>query len=456
MKAKKTITQQERGQMLLREPINKVIPRLAVPTIISMLITSVYNMADPFFVGRIGTSASGAVGVVFSAMAFIQAIAFTIGIGSSANMSREMGAGNMDEARKYVAQAFFFALGTGVVVAALGLILIDPLVRVLGATETIAPYAKAYATYIFYGAPFLMTSLVLNNLLRFQGLALYAMVGTGIGGLLNMALDPLFIFTFGMGTAGAGAATAVSQLVSFVILVVINNRRTDTLHVRVKDFQPTRRRVWKMLYNGFPSLGRQGIASVATIILNNVAGQWGDPAIAAMSIVSRYTMFINSAVVGFGQGFQPVCAYCFGARAYGRVRKAYFFCVKISTFILFGLAGISMLFSGSIVQVFRDDPEVIAIGTTALRLQLLTVPFWGFYTMSNMFTQSIGFGGQATVLAAARQGIFLIPMLLILPPLFGLTGLQLSPPVGDLLSVILSWLIVRGTLAKMKQMGEEK
>ena len=259
-----------------------------------------------------------------------------------------------------------------------------------------------------------------------------------------------------MGTAGAGAATAVSQLVSFVILVVINNRRTDTLHVRVKDFQPTRRRVWKMLYNGFPSLGRQGIASVATIILNNVAGQWGDPAIAAMSIVSRYTMFINSAVVGFGQGFQPVCAYCFGARAYGRVRKAYFFCVKISTFILLGLAGISMLFSGSIVQVFRDDPEVIAIGTTALRLQLLTVPFWGFYTMSNMFTQSIGFGGQATVLAAARQGIFLIPMLLILPPLFGLTGLQLSPPVGDLLSVILSWLIVRGTLAKMKQMGEEK
>ena len=456
MKAKKTITQQERGQMLLREPINKVIPRLAVPTIISMLITSVYNMADTFFVGRIGTSASGAVGVVFSAMAFIQAIAFTIGIGSSANMSREMGAGNMDEARKYVAQAFFFALGTGVVVAALGLILIDPLVRVLGATETIAPYAKAYATYIFYGAPFLMTSLVLNNLLRFQGLALYAMVGTGIGGLLNMALDPLFIFTFGMGTAGAGAATAVSQLVSFVILVVINNRRTDTLHVRVKDFQPTRRRVWKMLYNGFPSLGRQGIASVATIILNNVAGQWGDPAIAAMSIVSRYTMFINSAVVGFGQGFQPVCAYCFGAKAYGRVRKAYFFCVKISTFILLGLAGISMLFSGSIVQVFRDDPEVIAIGTTALRLQLLTVPFWGFYTMSNMFTQSIGFGGQATVLAAARQGIFLIPMLLILPPLFGLTGLQLSPPVGDLLSVILSWLIVRGTLVKMKQMGEEK
>ena len=442
--------------MLLHEDISRVIPKLAVPTIISMLITSIYNMADTFFVGRIGTSASGAVGVVFSAMAFIQAIAFTIGIGSSANMSREMGAGNMDEARKYVAQAFFFALGTGVVVAALGLILIDPLVRVLGATETIAPYAKAYATYIFYGAPFLMTSLVLNNLLRFQGLALYAMVGTGIGGLLNMALDPLFIFTLGMGTAGAGAATAVSQLVSFVILVVINNRRTDTLHVRVKDFQPTRRRVWKMLYNGFPSLGRQGIASVATIILNNVAGQWGDPAIAAMSIVSRYTMFINSAVVGFGQGFQPVCAYCFGARAYGRVRKAYFFCVKISTFILFGLAGISMLFSGSIVQVFRDDPEVIAIGTTALRLQLLTVPFWGFYTMSNMFTQSIGFGGQATVLAAARQGIFLIPMLLILPPLFGLTGLQLSPPVGDLLSVILSWLIVRGTLAKMKQMGEEK
>ena len=451
MSAKKQMTQQERGMMLLHEDISRVIPKLAVPTIISMLITSIYNMADTFFVGRIGTAASGAVGVIFSAMAFIQAIAFTIGMGCSANMSREMGAGHLEEARGFVSQAFFIALGMGVVVSAVGLIALDPLVRLLGATETIAPHAKAYATYILYGAPFMMSSLVLNNLLRFQGLAAYAMVGIGIGGLLNMALDPLLIFGLGMGTAGAGAATAISQAVSLAILLTITNTRSDTMHVRLRDFHPTRSTVWRMLYNGFPSLGRQGIASVATIILNNVAAQWGDPAIAAMSIVSRYTMFINSAVVGFGQGFQPVCAYCYGAKAYGRVRKAYIYCVKVSTVILLVLAGASMLLSGNIVQIFRNDPAVIEIGTTALRLQLLTIPLWGFYTMSNMFTQSIGLGGRATVLAVARQGIFLIPMLLILPALFGLTGLQLSPPVSDVLSVLLSWVIVRRTLTAMKE-----
>ena len=440
-----------RSEMMLNMPVSRVIPQLAVPTIISMLITSIYNMADTFFVSQLGTSASGAVGVIFSAMSIIQAIAFTIGMGSGTNVSQALGAGNEDTAQRYVSMAFFTALGVGVALAAAGLSSIDWLVRFLGATETIAPYAKDYATYIFYAAPFMMGSLVMNNLLRFEGLSIYGMVGITTGGILNMVLDPLFIFGFGLGTAGAAIATAISQFVSFMILLIMTNTRAAAISIRPRNFRPTARMYGRIFYMGLPSLGRQGIASVSTILLNNAAGIYGDAAIAAMSIVSRFIMFINSTVIGFGQGFQPVCGYCYGAGRYSRVREAYTFCVKISTLILLVLSVVSFVFARPIVTVFRrDDPLVIEIGTFALRAQLLTLPLWGFITMSNMFTQSIGYGVRATIIATARQGIFLIPALLILPPLLGLRGIQIAAPVSDVLTLFLSFGIVSGILRQFK------
>ena len=440
-----------RGEMMLNMPVSRVIPQLAIPTIISMLITSIYNMADTFFVSQLGTSASGAVGVIFSAMAIIQAVAFTIGMGSGTNVSQALGAGNEDTAQRYVSMAFFTALGVGVALAAAGLSSIDWLVRFLGATETIAPYAKDYATYIFYATPFMMCSLVMNNLLRFEGLSIYGMVGITTGGILNMVLDPLFIFGFGLGTAGAAIATAISQFVSFMILLIMTNTRAAAISIRPRNFRPTARMYGRIFYMGLPSLGRQGIASVSTILLNNAAGIYGDAAIAAMSIVSRFIMFINSTVIGFGQGFQPVCGYCYGAGRYSRVREAYTFCVKVSTLILLVLSVVSFVFARPIVTVFRrDDPLVIEIGTFALRAQLLTLPLWGFITMSNMFTQSIGYGVRATIIATARQGIFLIPALLILPPLLGLRGIQIAAPVSDVLTLFLSFGIVSGILRQFK------
>ena len=440
-----------RSEMMLNMPVSRVIPQLAVPTIISMLITSIYNMADTFFVSQLGTSASGAVGVIFSAMSIIQAIAFTIGMGSGTNVSQALGAGNEDTAQRYVSMAFFTALGVGVALAAAGLSSIDWLVRFLGATETIAPYAKDYATYIFYAAPFMMCSLVMNNLLRFEGLSIYGMVGITTGGILNMVLDPLFIFGFGLGTAGAAIATAISQFVSFMILLIMTNTRAAAISIRPRNFRPTARMYGRIFYMGLPSLGRQVIASVSTILLNNAAGIYGDAAIAAMSIVSRFIMFINSTVIGFGQGFQPVCGYCYGAGRYSRVREAFTFCVKVSTIILLVLSAVSFLFARPIITVFRrDDPLVIEIGTFALRAQLLTLPLWGFITMSNMFTQSIGYGVRATIIATARQGIFLIPALLILPPLLGLRGIQIAAPVSDVLTLFLSFGIVSGILRQFK------
>lgn len=452
----KGMSPEQRTQMMLEAPVSRVIPRLAIPTIISMLITSIYNMADTFFVSQLGTSASGAVGVIFSAMAIIQAVSFMMGMGTGTNVSQALGAGDEERARRYAAVGFFTAFGMGVVIAILGLSNIDPLLRFLGATETIAPYAKDYATYIFYAAPFMMCSFVMNNLLRFEGLAIYGMVGITTGGILNMVLDPIFIFGFGLGTSGAAIATAISQFVSFTVLLIMCSTKPDAITIDPRNFKPTANMYGRILYIGFPSLGRQGIASVSTILLNTAAGVYGDAAIAAMSIVTRFIMFINSSIIGFGQGFQPVCGFSYGAGKYSRVREAYRFCVKVSTVLLIVLAGTSMLLSESIVTVFRrDDPEVIRIGTTALRLQLSTLPLWGVIVMSNMLTQSIGYGAKATLLAIARQGIFLIPALLTLPGMFGLLGIQIAQPISDICTLVLTIVIIRNVLKQLKNMPDK-
>ena len=440
-----------RADMMLNMPVQRVIPKLAVPTIISMLITSIYNMADTFFVSQIGTSASGAVGVIFSAMAIIQAIAFTFAMGCGANVSQALGAGDEERAGRIASVGFFTAFATGVVIAILCLLNIDWLVRFLGATETIAPYARDYATYIFYAAPFIMCSFVMNTLLRFEGLAVFGMVGITSGGILNMILDPILIFGFNMGTAGAAIATAVSQFISFCILLAMTTLRPEAITINPKNFKPTAAIYGRILYTGFPSLGRQGIASIATIILNTTAGAYGDAAIAAMSIVNRFIMFINSSVIGFGQGFQPVCSFCYGAGKYTRVREAFWFCVKVSTTILLVLGGAAMLLSENIIMLFRrDDLAVIEIGTLALRLQLCTLPLWGFITMGNMFTQSIGYGARATLLSISRQGLFLIPALLTLPRIFGLIGIQMAQPVSDACAFVLALFVVTGVLRQLK------
>ena len=452
----KSMTASQRTHMMLNEPVSRVIPHLAVPTIISMLITAIYNMADTFFVSQIGTSASGAVGVIFSAMALIQAVAFMIGMGCGTNVSQALGAGDDARANRFASQAFFTAFLTGIVIAIFGITHIESIVMFLGATETIAPYAMDYARYIFFAAPFMMSSFAMNNLLRFEGLAMYGMIGIGSGGVLNMILDPILIFGFNMGTAGAALATAISQFVSFTILLIMSNTRPDAISISIRHFRPTLASYGRMLYNGFPSLGRQGIASISTILLNTAAGVHGDAAIAAMSIVTRFSMFINSSVIGFGQGFQPVCGFNYGAGKYSRVREAFWFCVKVTTGILLVLAVISLLLSSQIITVFRrDDPLVIQIGTFALRAQLLTLPLWASITMSNMFTQSIGYGVRATIISIARQGIFLIPALLILPRVMGLTGIQIAQPIADALTFVLAILVVGGILRKFKSMEDK-
>ena len=451
------MTQEEKFHQMIETPVEKLIPGLAVPTIISMLVTSIYNMADTFFVSQIGTSASGAVGVIFSAMAMIQAIAFTLGMGSGNRISQCLGKQEYEEADKYAAIGFFTAFGIGILIAVFGTMFIKPLVVFLGATETIAPYAESYARYIFLAAPFMMGSFVMNNLLRFQGNATYAMLGITTGGILNMFLDPLFIFGFQMGTAGAAMATALSQFTSFMILLCQCNLRTGTIHIRIRRFVPSFRLYGEILHAGLPSFCRQGIASVSVIILNLAAGPYGDAAIAAMSIVSRFMMFINSALIGFGQGFQPVCGFNFGAKRYDRVLRAFWFCVKVAVVMLTVFGVIAFAFSRPIITAFRrEDLEVIEIGTMALRLQVLTLPIQAWIIMVNMLSQSIGYGFRSSIVAMGRQGLCLIPMLLILPRLFGIHGIVLSQPLADGLTFVLATVIVTGILRELKELNEKE
>ena len=428
--------QEQKFHQMTEEPVGQLICRLALPCIISMLVTAFYNMADTFFVGMLkSNSATGAVGVVFSLMAIIQAVGFFFGHGSGNFISRELGKHNYEESSNMAATGFFSALAAGLLICVLGQIFLEPLAYLLGSTDTILPYAKAYLRVILIGAPWMTASLVLNNQLRFQGSAAYAMVGIASGAVLNIGLDPLLIFVFGMGVAGAAWATIFSQFVSFCLLL-IGCTKGGNLHIHISRVQLKWPYYAMIIKGGLPSLARQGLASVATICLNQAARSYGDAAIAAMSVVQRIMMFGASAMIGFGQGFQPVCGFNYGARLYHRVKEGFWFCVKTSTVFLFAVGTLGFIFAPQLVALFRDDPQVIAYGATALRFQCVTFCFQGWVVMSNMMLQTIGRTAPATFLAMARQGVFFIPLVWILSAAFGMLGIQMTQTVSDCLTLI--------------------
>ncbi len=442
----------EQYHKMITVPVPKLIIALSVPAIISMMVTSVYSLVDTYFVSKLGTSATGAVGVVFSLMAIIQAVGYTLGMGSAGVISRFLGGKKNEEASKAASTAFFTALGLGFVITALGLIFLNDLMRLLGATKTILPYAKSYARYILLGAPFMCASFVMSNDLRAEGEIVRSMVGIIAGALLNIALAPLFIFTFNMGIGGAAIATVLSQIISFLILISNYVLKRRVVRIRIKSISMHWSMYRDILITGLPSFFRQGLASVASIALNVSAAVYGDPAVAAMSIVGRAFMFILSTIIGFGQAFQPVAGYNYGANQYDRLKKAYWFCIKTGFVGLAILGAAGFIFAPDIMAVFRrNDPEVIAIGTLAFRMQCAILPLQAVVVISNMLFQSIGKAKQAALIALSRQGICFLPAILVLPRLFGLFGVQISQPVGDLTSFLLCVPITRKFLKQLNE-----
>ncbi len=441
----------KKREEMLNAPVEKLVCKMAVPTIISMLVTAFYNLADTFFVGRLNSnSATGAVGLVFALMAVIQACGFFFGHGSGNYISRKIGSGEYEKAEKMASTGFFSSLFVGAVIAVLGLIFQKPLARLLGATDTMLDDTLAYMRYILISTPYMMASLVLNNQLRLQGNSLFSMIGLVSGAVLNVALDPLLIFTFDMGVAGAALATIISQLVSFIVLLV-GCQKSSSISIRWKHFTLNKSYYAEIWKGGIPSLGRQGLASVATLVLNNLAGGYGDGAIAAFSVVSRITNIAFSAIIGFGQGFQPVCGFNYGAEKYERVRRAVWFSVKVSTAFLVVAAIATYAFAPWFVRIFRDDEEVIAVGVKAIRYQCLSLPFLGFIVTMNMLLQNIRKTLPASILAMARQGLVFIPTLLILSRLWGIAGLQAAQALADLLTFIVAIVLSAPTLKELKE-----
>lgn len=443
-------TENEKYIKMTQTPEWKLVLQLALPTTISMLVSNIYNTADTFFVSKISVSASAATGIVFTLMAIFQAFGFTFGHGAGSNISRFLGAKKQEQASLFASTSFFLAIITGTLVGGLGLLFIEPLLRLLGSTETVLPDAKAYGVYILIAGPALTTGCVLNNILRYEGIATYAMIGLTSGGILNMVLDPVFIFLFNMGAAGAGLATALSQYISVVILMLPFLRGKTVTKISVRGITRSFADVSNIFLTGFPSMIRQGMNSVANAILNTSAAVYGDAAIAAFSIIQRFSGLLFSLALGLAQGFQPICAFNYGAKKYSRVRRAFGFTLLSGTAILCIFCAACAFGSESIIRLFRDEEVIVSIGSEALRRQCIGLVFLPLSALGSMLFQSTGKKGRAMLLAMFQSGLIFIPLLFILPRLFGLDGLEYAHPLSYIIAGLISLPIFSIYLRQMK------
>ncbi|MDR1232285.1 MAG: MATE family efflux transporter [Spirochaetaceae bacterium] len=439
----------EKYRRMTATPVEKLVIELAVPSIIIMLVSAMYNTADTYFVSSLGTSAIAGVGVSFSMMAIIQAVGFFFGHGSGNFISRALGARHTADAEKMAATGFFSAFTLGLAVTVFGTVFLTPLARLLGSTAMVLPYSCDYLRFILLGAPFMVSSFMLNNLLRYQGNSFLGMIGMVAGAVINIGLDPLFIFVLRLGVKGASLATMISQMVSCLLLFIIGNTGKESIKILPRNFSPSPEKYREIIRGGSPSLLRQSIAGLAAVLLNRAAGGYSDSVIAAIAIVNRVFLMAGSAIIGFGQGFQPVCGFNYGAKRYDRVKKAFWFCMRLSTVLLIILAVLCFIFAPHIISIFRkDDPEVIRVGTLALRAQCFGLPFFGWILLVGFMLQTMGKGIPASILAFSRQGLFLIPLIFILVPALGVLGVQICTPISDICAFFFSLPVGIRTLRK--------
>lgn len=424
-------------ERMIKQPIPSLILTLALPTTISMLVTNIYNMADTYFVSTVGTSATGAVGIVFGLMAILQAFGFMFGHGAGANISRRLGAKRVEEARRFASTSFFGSLFFGALIAIIGLIFLNPLMYLMGSTSTILPYARAYAFFILIAAPAMTSSCVMNNILRYEGQASLAMIGLTSGSVINIFGDYIFMRIFHMGVTGAGLSTALSQYISAFILYSMYHKGKTQSCFKWQYVSLEKYVIGSIVAVGFPSLCRQGLNSISVMTLNFAAGIYGDEAIAAMSVVSRISNLIFSVGVGIGQGFQPVSAFSYGAKRYDRLKQAFIFTVTLSTILLSIISVICLCFTKPLLLLFTQDSQVLSIAQLAMKFECIAIFFMAISIGANMLFQSIGRSVIATFLAALRSGLAFIPLVILLPHIWGITGLALSQPLADLCASII-------------------
>ncbi len=444
-----------RYREMTESPVGGLVIKLGIPTTISMLVTNIYNLADTYFVSQLGTSASGAVGIVFGFMIVLQSIGFLFGSGAGSLISRCLGNRDEKSAGEYATVSVVLAVVISIIVGALSFIFLDPFIMFLGSTSTILPYARIYIKCIIFASPFMVSCFVLNNILRYEGRASLAMAGLVSGAVLNMVLDPILIFHYNMGIAGAGIATAFSQFISFCILISFFIMKKTQSRLSIGNLTLSPRKIFDIVSIGFPALARQGLQSVSTMLLNNCAAVYGDPAVAAMSIVTRISFMVFAVGLGIGQGYQPICGFNYGAKIYSRVKKAFRFTLLLGETLLGVFAVIIFLGAPQLIILFRDDPMVVEIGSVALRLQCVGLLFQPLGVMANMTFQSTGRAIAATVSSLFKSGLFFIPILIFGSHFFGLKGIQTAQPISDLLTFFASLPLLIYFFSRLPKDGED-
>ena len=439
---------------MLNDPLSRVIPQMAIPTIISFLINSIYSLADTVFVSSLGTNATAAVSVNASLDQLIMMCGSMLAVGSNSYIARLLGEGNEKKASQVLSTSFFTAMGFGVTLLILGNLFMVPMVRLLGATPTCEQYAIDYATYMLLAAPFMAGNYVMNQCLRSEGSAALSTIGMGFGGILNIILDPIFIMPWGlnMGVAGASLATAISKWISFSILVFPYLTRRSLLHLSIRNFHPSKDIITKVVSVGSSSMFRNALAVVSGIVLNSIAGSISDSVLAAVGVCTKVMKFPFAMILGFGAGFQPVAGFNWGAKRYDRVQESYRFASKVAV--------IGSVITGLLVIVFSDvlvtalagtDAEMRRIGVTCMVTQCVVLPIHAWVAIINMLCAGLGNARGAFLLSTARQGTCLIPILYPLAFLFGASGIAWAQALADVLTLVLAIPILRKTWKSIRQ-----
>lgn len=437
------MTLDDKYQEMVGKPVKLLVCKMAVPTIIAMVTTALYNVVDAAFIGRLSTEGTAGIGISFAYMTFIQAFGFFFGHGSGNYISRALGAKDARSASVIASVGFVTPFLFGLAASIICILNLSGLSRLLGAPQEVIPYANDYLRYIVLATPFMMSALTLNNQLRLQGNAQFGMIGIVSGAILNIVLDPLFIFTLGMGVSGASLATAISQLFAWTLLLA-GTFKPESVHIRLRDFKPSLRVYYEIFRGGLPSLFRQVFNCAAAVSLNYCAAAYAAPgeeasAVAAFAVVTRIMMFAFSVVLGFCQGFQPVCGFNYGAKKYDRVRESWLFATCVGTAFLLAISALGYIFAPHIVALFRaEDPVLVRIGAATLRWQCIAFPLVAFFTSTGMLFQNIRMTIPATLLSISRNGLFFLPAILLLPMWLGLQGVQMAQAVADVLTFLLS------------------
>ena len=450
MDAKGAQKQQDRKLMMLNEPIQRVIPKMAIPTIVAFLINSIYSLADTYFVSSLGTNATAAVSVNASLDQLIMMCGSMLAMGANSYIARLLGKNDDKKASQVLSTAFYSAFAIGATLLIFGTVFMVPMVRLLGATPTCEAYSIEYATYVLMAAPFMACNFVMNQCLRSEGSATLSMVGMGFGGILNCVLDPIFIFGMKMGVAGASLATAISKVVSFAILIFPYITRRSLLHLSIRNFKPTRDTITEVVSVGSSSMFRSGLAVVAGILLNTLAGDISDSVLAGIGVCTKIMMFPFGIILGFGNGFQPVAGFNWGAKRYDRVKESYRFSSKVAFWGGLVMAAFCILFADQLIVLFAGtDEEMRKIGAFAIITQAIALPIHAWVAIVNMYCVGLGNAKGALALSTARQGSCFLPILYPMAWIFGAYGVGAVQAVADVLTLVLAIPILRGINKKL-------